>query len=154
MLNYHFIIVQKVPFPVLSHLKWRNFSSTCSTSPIIVKFYQQVRSIKRSKLAKFRDNIIFIDGVMMSQIIRHDVKIWWRHTSVNNFGIAMKLCILVDLVVAIICRKFCEFSLSRSWFTEIASFTDAVYLWRHWRLLMTYCKRHGLKFFLVLNKKS
>ena len=83
-------------------LKWRTFSSTCSTSPIIMKFYQLVRSMKRSKFAKFRNDIINIDGVMTSLIIRHDVKILWRHISVKNVGIALKLCTLFDLVLAII----------------------------------------------------
>ena len=101
--------------------------------------------MKRSKFAKFRDDIINIDGVMTSLIIRHDVKIWWRHISVKNVGIALKLCRLFDLVVAIICTNFCEFSQSRSWFTEIPSFTDVAYLWRHWRLPTAYYKRHGLK---------
>ena len=78
LMNYDVIIVEKVPFPVLAYLKWRTFSSTCFTSPIIMMFYQQVRSIKKSKLAKFQDDIISIDGVMTSQTIRHDVKIWWR----------------------------------------------------------------------------
>ena len=96
LLNYDVIFVEKVPFPVLAYLKWRTFSSTCSTSPIIMKFYQQVRSIERSKLAKFQDDIISIDGVMTSQNVRHDVKIWWRHISVKNVGIALKLCRLFE----------------------------------------------------------
>ena len=154
LLNYNVIFVGKVPFPVLAYLKWRTFSSTCSTSPIIMKFYQQVRSMKRNKFAKFRDHIINIDGVMTSLIIRHDVKILWRHISVKNVGIALKLCRLFDLVVAIICTNFCEFSQSRSWFTEIPSFTDVAYLWRHWRLPTAYYKRHGLKNSLVLNEKG
>ena len=65
--------------------------------------------MKRSKYAKFRDDIINIDGVMTSLIIRHDVKIWWRHISVKNVGIALKLCRLFDLVVAIICTNFASF---------------------------------------------
>ena len=154
LLNYDVIFVEKVPFPVLAYLEWRTFSSTCSTSPIIMKFYQQVRSMERSKLAKFQDDIISIDGVMTSLIIRHDVKIWWRHISVKNVGIALKLCRLFDLVVAIICINFWEFSRSRSWFTEIPSFTDVVYLWRHWRLPKAYHIRHGLKNSLMLNKKG
>ena len=154
LLNYDVIFVEKVPFPVLAYLKWRTFSSTCSTSPIIMKFYQQVRSMERSKLAKFQDDIISIDGVMTSQNVRHDVKIWWRHISVKNVGIALKLCRLFDTVVAIICTNFCEFLQSRSWFTEIPSFTDVAYLWRHWRLPTAYYKRHGLKHSLVLNEKG
>ena len=141
-------------FQYYACLKWRTFSWTCSTSPIFMKFYQQVRSTKRSKFAKFRDDIINIDGVMTSLIIRHDVKIWWRHISVKNVGIALKLCRLFDLVVAIICTNFCEFSQSRSWFTEIPSFTDVAYLWRHWRLPTAYYKRHGLKNSLVLSRKG
>ena len=31
--------------------------------------------IERSRLAKFQDDIISIDGLMTSQIVRHDVKI-------------------------------------------------------------------------------
>ena len=38
-----------------------------------MKYYQNVRFVKRSKLAKFRDDIISIDEVTTSQIIRHDV---------------------------------------------------------------------------------
>ena len=41
----------------------RPFHSTYSTFPIIVKFYQQVRIVKRSKVAKFGNDIISIDGV-------------------------------------------------------------------------------------------
>ena len=57
-----------------------------------MKFYQQVRSMERSKLAKFQDDIISIDGVMTSQIIQHDVKIWWRYNPVKNVGIAFRIC--------------------------------------------------------------
>ena len=53
-----------------------------------------VRSMDSSKLGKFQDDIISIDGVMTSRIV----------------GIALKLCRLYDLVVAIICTNFCEFS--------------------------------------------
>ena len=154
LLNYDVIFVEKVPFPALAYLEWLTFSSTCSTSPMIMKSYQQVRFMERSKLAKFQDDIISIDEVMTSQNVRHDVKIWWRHISVKNVGIALKLCRLFDLVVAIICTNFCEFSQSRSWFTEIPSFTDVAYLWRHWRLPTAYYKRHGLKNSLVLNEKG
>ena len=86
-----------------------------------------------------------LHGVITSQIIRHDVKIWWRHISVKNFGIALKLCRHFHSVVAIICTNFCEFSFSRSWFTEIPSFTDVVYPWHHWHLPTAYYKLHGLK---------
>ena len=144
LLNYDVIFVEKVQFPVLAYLRWRTFSSTCSTSPIIMKFYQQVRSVERGKLAKFQDDIISIDGDMTSQIIRHDVKIWWRPISVKIFGITLKLCRRFDLVTAIICTNFFEFSYSGSCFTEIPSFTDVVYLWRHWHLPMAYYKQHGL----------
>ena len=128
-----------------------SISSTCSTSPITMKIYQQVCSVKKSKSAKFPDDIS-IEGVMTSQIIWYDIKIWWRHISVKNVGIALKLCRLFDLVVAIICTNFCEFSQSRSWFTEIPSFTDVAYLWRHWRLPTAYYKRNSLKNSLLLNQ--
>ena len=85
------------------------FSSTCSTSPIIITFIQQVRSIKRSKLTRFQDAIISKDGVMPSQIIRHDVRIWWRHIYVKNVDIALKLRRLFNLVIAIICTNFVIF---------------------------------------------
>ena len=75
-----------------------------------MKFYQQVRYVKRIELANFRDDFISIDGVMTSQIIRYDVKIWWRYISVKNVGFAMTLCRLFDLAEAIICANFCEFS--------------------------------------------
>ena len=77
-----------VSFLVLAYSKLWTFSSTCSTSPIIMKVYQQVRSLKRSKLAKFRDEIISIEGVMTLQIIWLDIKIWWRHIFVKNVAIA------------------------------------------------------------------
>ena len=70
-------------------------------------FYQQVRSMKKSILAKFQKHIISIDGVMKSQIVRHDVNIWWRNISFKNVGIALKLFRLFDPVVAII-WKFWE----------------------------------------------
>ena len=111
-------------------------SSTCSTSPITMKIYQHVRSVKRSKLAKFRDDIS-IEGV-----IWYDIKIWWRHIFVKNVGIALKL---FDLVIAITCTNFYKLSQSRFWFTEIPSFTDVVYLWRHWLLPITCYKWHGHK---------
>ena len=111
-------------------------SSTCSTSPITMKIYQHVRSVKRSKLAKFRDDIS-IEGV-----IWYDIKIWWRHIFVKNVGIALKL---FDLVIAITCTNFYKLSQSRFWFTEIPSFTDVVYLWSHWLFPTTCYKWHGLK---------
>ena len=37
---------------------------------------QQMRSVKRSILIKFQDDIVSIDIVMTSQIIRPNVKIW------------------------------------------------------------------------------
>ena len=118
LLNYDVIFVEKVPFPVLAYLKWRTFGSTCSTSPIIMKLYQQVRSMKKSKLAKFRYDIISIDRVMVPQIIRHDFKIWLWCISVKNVVIALKLCRLFDLIIANFCANFCEFLYSRLWFTE------------------------------------
>ena len=69
-----------------------------------MRFYQQIRSVKKSKLTEFRDDIIFINEVMTSQIIQHDVKIWWRRISVKNvivIGIALKPCRLFDPAVAI-----------------------------------------------------
>ena len=45
-----------------------SISSTCSTSSITMKIYQQVCSVKKSKSAKFPDDIS-IEGVMTSQII-------------------------------------------------------------------------------------
>ena len=48
-------------------------------SPIIMQLYQKVCSVKRSKLDKFPDDIISIEGVMVSRIILHDVKMWWQH---------------------------------------------------------------------------
>ena len=113
LLNYDVIIVEKVPFSVLAYLKWRTFSSTCSTSPIFMKFYQQVRSMERSKVAKFQDDIISINRVMTSKIIWHDI--------IKNVGIPLKLCRLSDLAVVIICANLC-------WFKEITSSTDVVYL--------------------------
>ena len=121
-----------------------SISSTSSTFQITMKMYQQVCSVKRSKSAKFPDDIS-IEGVMTSQIIWYDIKIWWRHISIKNVGIALKLCRLFDLVIAIICTNSCEFSQSRFWFTEIPSFTDVVYLRRHWLLPTTCYKWHGLK---------
>ena len=72
---------KKCHFQYQAYLKWRSFSSTCYTSSIIMTFYQQILSMRRNKLANFRDDIISIDGVMTSQCIWHDVKIWWRHMS-------------------------------------------------------------------------
>ena len=87
------------------------------------------------------------------KIIRHDVKIWGRHISVENVGIALKLCRLFDFDVAIICINFWEFSQSRLWFTEILSFTDVLYLWLHWRLPMAYYKQHGFKNYLYAKRE-
>ena len=71
-----------------------------------MKFYQQIRSVKRSKLAELWDDIISVDGFMRSQIIRHDL------ISVKNVVITLKLCRLFDLGVGNICTNFCEFSYS------------------------------------------
>ena len=60
---------------------------TCCTTLIILTFYQKLHSVKRYRLAEFLGDITSIDGVMTSQIIRHDVKLCWRHTSVKNIGI-------------------------------------------------------------------
>ena len=76
-------------------------SSTCSMSPMILKFYQRVRSVKKSKLAKFGSNIIIIYGVMASKKFRHDVKI--RHDvksiSVKNVKITLKLSYFVLVIM-------------------------------------------------------
>ena len=40
---------------------------------------------------------------MMSQITRHELKIWWRHISVKNVGIALNVCRLFNFVIEIIC---------------------------------------------------
>ena len=45
--------------------------------------------------------------------------------------------------IAIIWTNICEFSYSKSGFTEIPSFTDVVYLWHQWRLPTAYYRRHG-----------
>ena len=137
----------------MSALLWI-FVGLFKISQIVIKFCQQVLSVKRSRLAKFRDDIISTDIVMTSQIIWHDVKIWWRYISVKNVGIALKFCRLFELVIAIICTNLCEFFQRRSWFTEIPSFTGVDYLWRHWRLPMAYYKSHGLKHYLELNEKD
>ena len=60
---------EKLPFLVLG--KWWTFSSTCSTYPIIITFYQQVHSVKRSKLAKFREDIIYI--AILTALRRHTI---------------------------------------------------------------------------------
>ena len=62
-----------------------------------MKFCQQVRSVKKSWLATFADDIIFIDGVLTPQIIHHVDKFWWRHISVKDVDMALKLCRLLDL---------------------------------------------------------
>ena len=84
-----------------AYLEWRTFSSTCSTSPIIMKFYQHVRSIKKSILTKLQDKVISIDGIMTCKIIQHDVRTLWRYVSVKNVGIAFRLCILFELVASL-----------------------------------------------------
>ena len=56
-----------------------------------MNYEQQVRSVKISKLTKFRDDIISI-GFMASQIMRYDIKIWRRHFSVENTSSALKFC--------------------------------------------------------------
>ena len=52
--------------------------------------------MKKSKLTKFQDDFISIDGVMTSQFNptwrQNDVKNWWRHIYVKNVGIVLKLC--------------------------------------------------------------
>ena len=62
----YYWVINDQPLISLAYLKWRTFSSTFSTFLIIMKFYQQVCSVTRSRLAKFRDYIIPIDGVMTS----------------------------------------------------------------------------------------
>ena len=106
-----------------------------------MKIYQQVRSKERSKFAKFLDNTISFDGVMTSQIVWNDVKIWWHHISVKNVDITLKLCRLFEPVVAIICINF-------------ASIHKVERDLRHWRLPTAYYKGHGLKNYLMLNEKG
>ena len=76
-----------------------------------MKFYQQVRYVKRSKFAKLRDDSIISWRHKLSEMTSKfdDVKIWWLHISVKNAGIALKLCRLFELVVAIICASFASF---------------------------------------------
>ena len=79
----------------------------------------------RSRLAKLWEEIISIEVVMTSQIVRHDVKIWWRPISVKNIRIALKVCRLSWIGITIICITIWDFSLIRWWFTKIAPFADA-----------------------------
>ena len=67
------------------------------------------------------DEIIFIGGVMTSQIFRHDIKI-------NDVISPSKMSALL------IRTKFCDFYKVDRHFKKIMSFTDVVYPWRHWRL--------------------
>ena len=46
-----------------------------------------IRYVNWIWLAKYRDDLISINKVMTSQIIRHEVKIGWRYISVKNDGI-------------------------------------------------------------------
>ena len=101
-----------------------NFRLKCPISPFIMKFYQQVRSVKKSKLAKFRDEIIKVDRVMTSHLIRHDVKIWLCHISINNVGIVLKLCRATYAIVRMTCVKLFKIIGSGSWFTETPLFTN------------------------------
>ena len=79
---------------------------------------------KKSKLARFIEGIIFIDLVVTSWIIRHDITTWWHHISIKNVWIALKLW---RLSVAIAWKELWEFSWSRLWFTEKTLFMDVVY---------------------------
>ena len=65
---------KKYQFQCQVCLQWLTFSLTCSTCPNILKYYQQVRFLKRNELAKFREDIIFVDRALTSQIIRHTSK--------------------------------------------------------------------------------
>ena len=119
-----------------------------STSQITMKFYQQIRSVKTSKLYEFGDDSISIGGVMTSQIIRHDVtflsKMWHCFETLKTF----------ILGVAIICNSFRELS----WSGSLICRNNVIYICslprRHRRLPTTYYKRHGLEYSLMLNEKG
>ena len=73
----------------------------------------------------------------MSQIIGHDVKIWWRHISVKNVGIALKL--LPNLVSF----RYVDHDLQKYRHLQITyDITDVS------------CKWHSPENYLVLNKKG
>ena len=69
-MSYYAIIVKKWHFQHLDWLKWHILSSICSGTLIILKIYQQVRFLKKSKLAEFGEDTISVDEVMTSQIIQ------------------------------------------------------------------------------------
>ena len=101
MVIYYVILVEKVIFVDIC-LKLQIFSTTCSTTLIILKFYQyqEVHSLKQSKLAKFGGEIIFINGFMMSK--SSDMTLKFNDIispsclcSVENVAMALKLSYLV-----------------------------------------------------------
>ena len=49
-----------------------------------MKFYQRVRSVKRSKLANFEDDIISIDWDKTLQIGGHDIKSLYLRQECGN----------------------------------------------------------------------
>ena len=91
---------EKWPFPMIRLSEWRTFSSTVSTSQIIMKLYQQVRSAKRNIWAQFEEETLSIDR-----------KISWRKISIVNVVVLLKLYRLSNLVLAIICTNLCNVSI-------------------------------------------
>ena len=102
---------EKWPFPMIRLSEWRTFSSTVSTSQIIMKLYQQIHSAKRSILAQFEEETLSIDRVLTSKNIRYEVKISWRKISIINVVVLLKLYRLSNLVLAIICTNLCNVSI-------------------------------------------
>ena len=143
LLSYYVIIVEKLPFPVLDPfwitIFWFsvfNFSDHYEILPVGTLWEKK----------------------WISYVWRRHHHYWWSSHVTKTFDITsnfddvtflskmpelFKNFLNFLLAIVIISTKFCEFSCGRSWFTEMPSFTDVVYLWRH-----------DLKNSLVLNEKG
>ena len=124
--------------------------ATWFTSLIILKYYQHVQSVKRSKLPKSGDAFVSIDRLNLTNHLT------WRQKLLTSY-VCQKYRNCFEIIINFlpnICTNFCDFSYGRLLFTEISSFTNIVYLWRHWRLPTMSYKRHVPKYLLILNKKG
>ena len=119
----------KVSFPVLGLFEMTYFKFNLFYFFDYCKKFQQVRPVHRNELTKFGYDIISIDWVMTSQNYLTWCQIWWRHISVIDIEIALKLWSFSYHVVATICNNLWSF------YKADRDLQNYRHLWRHWRLI-------------------
>ena len=99
---------------LLCHTRWKR--ALCSIRPVWNDWFliQHVCFYLSSTYALWREiywlSLETTSLLLTSQVIQQDFKSLWRHMSVVNVGIVLKLSRLSYLIVVIICTNICKFS--------------------------------------------